>query len=113
VARLRRHRLAGLAKLIMAEAGNFPEVAAFFHEEVIHPNGELLASILSRGIASGEFRPVDVQACAHLWIAPLVMKAMWTHSFDLCRIAGASLEPERMIDVHLEQILAALRPAAR
>jgi hypothetical protein len=106
-------RLAGIAKLIMSEAGNFPEVARFFHDEVIQPNGELLGSIIARGIARGEFRPVDVEVAAHLWIAPLVMKAMWTHSFELCRIAGNSLEPARMLDVHIELILTALRPDPR
>ncbi|HYF57714.1 MAG TPA: TetR/AcrR family transcriptional regulator [Burkholderiaceae bacterium] len=106
-------RLAGLAKLVMAEAGNFPEVARFFHDEVIRPNGELFGSILARGVARGEFRAVDVPTAAHLWIAPLVMKAMWSHSFDLCRIAGTSPDPQHMLDVHLSLILAALRPDAR
>jgi AcrR family transcriptional regulator len=105
-------RLAGIAKLIMAEAGNFPEVARFFHDEVIRPNGELLGSIIGRGVARGEFRPVDVEIAAHLWIAPLVMKAMWTHSFELCCLASDSVEPQRMLDVHVALILAALRPSA-
>ena len=106
-------RLAGIAKLIMAEAGNFPEVARFFHDEVIEPNGALLGSIIARGIERGEFRPIDVECAAHLWIAPLVMKAMWSHSFDLCRIVGASVDPERLIDTHLDLIRAALRPDPR
>ncbi|MEI7447785.1 MAG: TetR/AcrR family transcriptional regulator [Burkholderiales bacterium] len=106
-------RLAGIAKLIMAEAGNFPEVARFFHDEVIRPNGELFGSILARGIERGEFRPIDVELASHLFISPLVLKAMWTHSFDLCAIAGASVDPERMLDAHLDLIRAALRPAPR
>jgi AcrR family transcriptional regulator len=61
-------RLAGIAKLIMAEAGNFPEVARFFHDEVIQPNGELLGSIIGRGVERGEFRPVDVEAAAQLFL---------------------------------------------
>jgi len=103
-------RLSGLCKLIMAEAGNFPEVARFFHDEVIQPNGELLASLAARGVARGEFRPVDVEAAVHLWIAPLVMKAIWTHSFDLCQLHGAAVAPERMLETHIDLILASLRP---
>lgn len=106
-------RLAGIAKLIMAEAGNFPEVARFFHDEVIRPNGELFGSILARGIERGEFRPIDVELASHLFISPLVLKAMWTHSFDLCAIAGASVDPEPLLDAHLDLIRAALRPAPR
>lgn len=105
-------RLSGIAKLILSEAGNFPEVAAFFHDEVIRPNGELLGSIVARGVARGEFRAIDAETASHLWIAPLVMKAMWSHSFDLCRVAGESLDPQRMLDVHLDLILASLRPEA-
>ena len=103
--------VAGLCKLIMAEAGNFPEVARFFHDEVIEPNGQLFGSIVARGVARGAFRPVDVETAVHLWIAPLVMKAIWSHSFDLCRIAGASVDPQRLLDVHVDLVLAALRPA--
>lgn len=106
-------RLGGIAKLMVAEAGNFPEVARFFHDEVIEPNGQLLGSILARGIARGEFRPIDVETAVHLWIAPLVVKAMWCHSFDLCRIAGAPIEPEHLIATHVELILATLRPDGR
>ena len=40
-------RLGGIAKLMVADAGNFPEVARFFHDEVIEPNGQLLGSILA------------------------------------------------------------------
>jgi AcrR family transcriptional regulator len=106
-------RLAGIAKLIMSEAGNFPEVARFFHDEVIRPNNELLGSILARGIASGEFRPIDAETASHLWIAPLVMKAMWTHSFELCALSSRSVDPERLLDTHIDLILAALRPQPR
>jgi AcrR family transcriptional regulator len=106
-------KLSGICKLITAEAGNFPEVARFFHDEVILPNNALLGSIIARGIERGEFRPVDVETAAHLWISPLVMKAMWTHSFDLCRIAGTAVDPEHLLDVHLDLIRAALRPDPR
>jgi hypothetical protein len=41
------------------------------------------------------------------------MKAMWSHSFDLCQITGASVDPERLITAHLDLIRAALRPDPR
>ena len=81
-------RLAGIAKLIMAEAGNFPEVARFFHDEVIAPNGAVLAAIVQRGVERGEFAAVDIEAATHLWMAPLVLKALWAHSFDAICPAG-------------------------
>jgi AcrR family transcriptional regulator len=102
-------RLAGIAKLIISEAGNFPEVAGFFHQEVIAPNGAVVASILARGIERGEFRPVDVEAIAHLAIAPLVLKAISAHSLDAVCPAESLLDPRRFLAAHLDFVLASLR----
>ncbi len=105
-------RLAGIAKLIMSEAGNFPELARFFHQEVIARNNTLLAGIVQRGIDRGEFRKLDVRAACHLWMAPMVMKAIWSQSFDtLCPIED-QLDPGKFIDIHIEFVLASARVAA-
>ena len=103
-------QLGGIAKLVVAEAGNFPEVARFFQEEVIEPHSTLLASIIERGIARGEFAPVDARIAAHLWIAPLALKAIWTHSMDALCPPDARVAPERLMRAHLDHVLAALRP---
>jgi len=103
-------RLGGLAKLVVAEAGNFPEVARFFQVEVIEPHSALLTSIIERGIRSGEFAPVDARVAAHLWIAPLALKAIWTHSMDALFPPDARVAPELLIRAHLQFVLAALRP---
>jgi len=105
-------RLGGLAKLIVAEAGNFPEVARFFHDEVIEPHSEVLVSIIERGIRRGEFAPVDARVAAHLWIAPLALKAIWTHSMDALCPAELRVAPERLLRIHIDFVLAALRPPA-
>jgi len=102
-------RLAGLAKLIIAEAGNFPEVARFFHDEVIEPNGAVLAAIIERGVARGEFVPVDVRTSVHLWMAPLVLKAIWAHSLDALCPAASRVEPEEFLVAHARLVLASLR----
>jgi AcrR family transcriptional regulator len=105
-------RLAGIAKLVIAEAGNFPEVARFFHDEVIRPNSDVLASIIVRGIERGEFRPVDVEAMGHSCMAPLVLKAIWANSLDVMCPADQRLDAGRFLRAHVETIVAALRPLA-
>ena len=77
-------RLAGIAKLVIGEAGNFPELARFFQEEVVGPNAALLRAIIERGVARREFRPIDLDATVHLWISPLVMRAVWECSIQPC-----------------------------
>lgn len=101
-------RLAGIAKLCIGEAGNFPEVAQFWNEEVIASNNELLTMILARGIDTGEFRPVDVESMVHQVMAPLVLKAIWRQSIESCCVSGASLDPERFIVHHLDILLRGL-----
>lgn len=110
-------RLAGIAKLILAEAGNFPEVAQFFHDEVILPNGAVLAGILQRGIERGEFRALPPQAAAHALMAPLIFMALHRHSLGACRVHGAvAIDPHALLQTHLELVLHGLElraPARR
>lgn len=61
---------AGIPKLIIAEAGNFPEIAAFYYEQVISRGRALVIAALRRGIEHGEFRPVDVETTTDVILAP-------------------------------------------
>ncbi|RXZ43609.1 TetR/AcrR family transcriptional regulator [Crenobacter cavernae] len=74
-------RLAGLCKLMMAEATNFPELAAFYYAEVIAPSRAMMTSIVEFGVARGEFRPLDVAAAVDALMAPIITSMVWNHSF--------------------------------
>ena len=101
---------AGLSKLIMAESGNFPQIARFFVEEVIEPWHRLYGAVIAEGIARGEFRPVDVEYFVHVVAAPLVMLTLWNRSFGPCSPRG--LDNARYLAAALDAFVAALRPAA-
>lgn len=100
--------LSGILKLVIAEAGNFPQVADFFLREVAAPDRLILAAILRRGIAAGEFVDFDVDAATRVWLAPLVTMVVLKHSLDACTEPQARIEPERALDVHVRMILAAI-----
>ena len=59
-----RSRQGGLLKLIVAEARNFPDLAAWYHTEVGERGNRLLMAVLRRGVEREEFRPFDVEAMA-------------------------------------------------
>jgi TetR/AcrR family transcriptional regulator len=101
-------RLSGIAKLIVAEAGNFPDVTRFFHDEVIRPNSQLLAMLVERGVARGDFRPIDAEAAAHVWSASLVMRAIAGHSIESCCPPEHRIDDQRFLDTHIDLALAAL-----
>jgi AcrR family transcriptional regulator len=85
-------RIGGIPKLVFAEARNFPEIAQFYHQEVILRGTALISSVIERGIARGEFRPVNVAAALHIVIAPVLMRMIWRHSIDMCEKAGVGAE---------------------
>jgi len=97
---LKDARVAGLPKLINAEAGNFPELAIYFHEKVVLRLRRLLAGILERGMDAGIFLPCDSSLAARLAVAPIMFDAMWLHSGVLCDPYPG--DPECFIQGHLD-----------
>lgn len=96
-------KLSGITKLIMAESGNFPEVARFYHEEVISRGNALMIRVLERGIARGEFRAIDIAQAKSVIIAPIIMLMMWKHSFNACQLD--SISPERYVETFIDLTL--------
>jgi AcrR family transcriptional regulator len=97
----------GIPKLMISECRNFPELAAFYHDEVIRRGNRLITAALERGMRSGEFRPIDLDYATRLLLAPLVLLVVWRHSFDFC--GGSELAPEAYIEAHLDLVLNGLR----
>ncbi len=80
--------LAGVPKLMISEAGNFPEVARYYHENVIQRIHNLLGKVLKAGIKSGEFRPVNIESAIDVIVSPMLMLAIWQHSMAPCSCGG-------------------------
>lgn len=96
----------GILKLIVSEAGNFPEAAAYYHASVIVPARELIGQVIRRGMDSGEFRPVNAEVCFHVIFAPLLMLVLWRNSFSVC---GQDVDHEEYLKTAIEFSLAGLR----
>src|SRR5471030_1136835 len=107
-------RLAGISKLMMAESGNFPELAHFYNDEVIARGNGLITRVLERGMASGEFRTVDPAVMTQVLTAPVIMLEMWAHSFIPCDMQhiDPAVYLSTFIDFAVRGLAAAQRPAA-
>jgi AcrR family transcriptional regulator len=68
-------------RLIMAEGGRFPELAAFYHREVVSRGLAMLRTILDRGVARGEVDPAYARH-PQLVMAPLIMALLWDALFS-------------------------------
>ena len=98
----------GIGKLVMAESGNFPEIASYFLEEVIDPWHAMLAKAVERGIARGEFRKVETDVFVRVMTASLVMLSLWKRSFGAC--GTRPIDADLYISTLLDTTLASLRP---
>lgn len=95
----------GIPKLVMSEAQNFPEIAAFYQQEVIVPGNALLRKILARGVDSGEFRPLDLDHAVHTIVAPMIFLMMWKNSMGRCTAHSHLIDPERFIALQVDVLL--------
>ena len=93
----------GIHKIMMSEARNFPELAAFYNDEVIDPSCALLAEVLRRGIASGEFREVDPDAAVMVLIGPMLHLVLHEHSIGAAGVThDHKCTPEQVLSLQLE-----------
>lgn len=90
----------GIPKLMVAEARNFPEVAAYYYENVIRRGRALIGLALERGIKSAEFREMDVETTIDVLIAPILMLVIWRHSMACCQCNP--VDPRVYLAVHLD-----------
>ena len=100
---------AGLTKLIMSEAANFPDLAQYYQDEVVQPSHELVRRIVQRGIDRGELREVDLTLAAHLIVAPLVQLVTWRFSLAPCCPATLMPDPLALLDMHADMVVRGLR----
>jgi AcrR family transcriptional regulator len=107
--RLGATQASGIIKLVMAEAGNFPDLARFYQEEVIVRSTSMMVSMFERGIARGEFRAIDVNVVTQVIIAPLLMLITWQHSVGPC--SQGQLDPLVFIETLLDVALHGLLPS--
>lgn len=96
-------RLAGIPKLMISEAGNFPDVAQYYYEHVILRGRDLMRRVLERGIAAGEFRAVDIESAIDVIFAPLLMLTIWRYSLGPC--ACGQQDPETYLRTHFDLLL--------
>jgi len=95
-----------LPKMLLAEAGNFPELAKFWREEIIARGIDLLGGIVARGTACGEFRAVAPEHAARLCVAPILLIAIWRTTF--AQFDAQPYDHEGLIEAHLQILLQGL-----
>jgi TetR/AcrR family transcriptional regulator len=108
--RLGSTKASGITKLMLSEARNFPELAAFYQHEVIEPAHVLIRRILQRGVDRGEFAPLDLKYGVYSVLAPMLFLQLMMHSKNACiePSDASAMDPDDYIAAQLQIILAGL-----
>ena len=95
--------LSSIPRLMIAEAGNFPELARFYYQEVITRGHRLMEGVLARGIKAGEFKKVDLAIATKLGMAPLLHAVVARKAFAACMPEG--FDVRSYLDTHIDLFL--------
>ncbi len=90
--------------LVLSEGARFPEIADYYHREIISRGMELIRAIIAKGRASGEFFTDEPARFPQLFFAPALVAAIWTIVFNRVE----PLDVHAMLDAHFDLLLRAL-----
>jgi AcrR family transcriptional regulator len=94
----------GCFKIVISEVRNFPDIADFYLQRVVEPGSALIAGIVQRGVASGEFRLVNVASVVHSIVLPMVMLCTHKHALGACATSHA-IDAPAFIAEHVDLML--------
>jgi AcrR family transcriptional regulator len=94
-----------IARLIISEAGRFPDLAAFYHREVVSRGMNMVRSIVERGIRRGEFSSDAAARFPQLVVAPMLVAIVWTGLFDRAQ----KLDTDGLLDAHADLLIRGLK----
>ncbi len=99
-------RVGAVAKMVIGESRNFPELAKVWHDEVVSKALGIIAGLIERAQANGEARPGDPRLHAFTLMGPMLMGILWRETLQPA--GGAPLDLDKLARQHAETVLAGL-----
>lgn len=95
-----------VAKMVIAESGNFPDLARVWHDEVVSRALGVMTGVVERAQARGEVRPGDPRFHAFAIIGPMLMGVIWREVLQPA--GGAPVDLRALAAQHVETVLGGL-----
>lgn len=92
-------------QVLISEGSRFPQLTAFYHDEVIAKGKQILRKLIRRGIDSGEFRATPALTHPEVIIGPVILAAVWKMTFE----PSSPLNIKQYMLTHLDIVLNGLR----
>lgn len=98
--------IGAVAKMVIGESRNFPELARVWHDQVASRAIALLCSLIERAQQRGEVRAGDPRLHAFSLMGPMLMGLLWREALQPA--GGAPIDLEALARQHARTVLAGL-----
>ncbi len=95
-----------VAKMVIGESRNFPELAKVWHDQVASRALAMLSGLIEKAQARGEVRAGDPRLHAFTLMGPMLMGVIYRETLQ--PVGGAPLDIEALARQHAETVLAGL-----
>lgn len=95
--------IGAVAKMVIGESRNFPELAKVWHDDVVSRAFAILAGMIERGQAAGEVRAGDPRLYAFSLMGPMVLGILWCET--LTPAGGMAIDLAALARQHCETVL--------
>lgn len=72
-------RLFAVPRVVISVSARFPEIGAYYRENVVEHGVGAIAALHRAGVRKGVFRDLDSEAVARAIAGPMMLHAMWMH----------------------------------
>jgi AcrR family transcriptional regulator len=95
-----------VAKMVIGESSNFPQLARVWHDEVASKAIGAVAALVAKAQERGEVRPGDPRLYAFTLMGPMIMSALWTRT--LVPAGGEPIDIPQLAAQHADAVLRGL-----
>ena len=98
--------IGAVLKMVIAESGNFPDLARVWHDQVVSRALAVMTGVIERAQAKGEVRPGDPRLHAFSIIGPMLLGVIWREVLQ--PVGGAPVDLRVLAEQHIETALGGL-----
>ncbi len=99
-------RFGAVAKMVIGESGNFPELARVWYDNVISGAISAIGGLIAHAQVRGEIRPGDPRTHAFSIMGPMLMGVLWRETFT--PVGGEAVDLPAVARQHVETVLGGL-----
>jgi AcrR family transcriptional regulator len=98
--------IGAVAKMVVGESRNFPELARVWHDDVVQKAVGVITELIERAQAKGEVRPGNPRIHAFSIVGPMMLGVLWRETFT--PIGGPDPDLPAIARQHAETVLGGL-----